>query len=479
VVSMTWVNRRVIVAALAVLTVIAVPVPALAGAKLTCPISSVSLSESSGGSVTDAAGQRLGHSLAFGLRAQVDSGTATVAFRGVTYELSAGSRFFTMCYTPSNLTRGLIPMVALASGRDGTSRVSVSAAADAPGEAGALADRLAGIGRAGARWSLTVIGPPSARYSVSATEAVSAGGPVQAVVPRTDDGHLRHALLYEVRNGHFVFVSSGQHVVTGRGSRLAGGDVSRRVAAPGAASASAAAASTITGTIVAVHQGDFILRTAGSAGGRLNAMISYATRLEAKNYPYVFGGGHVVVGSASEVHGKTGFDCSGVVAAVLAAGGLWPKRASVPGDAGVIQQLAARKLIASGAASGPYQVALFDDPGRDIVMKIGGRLYSTGNGSRGGGGWFDGGTVTIPGVYKQYHVLPSALGERSSDSDALTFSFGPGASQRTIATEVTVGATVQVSYAEADSSTIRAESITSVGGTPLRGASAGGPLGAS
>lgn len=242
----------------------------------------------------------------------------------------------------------------------------------------------------------------------------------------------------------------------------------------GFATASAfAAASTITGTVVAVHRGDFIIRTPGSTGGKLNEFVSYADKLEAKNYHYVYGGGHAKVGVASGSHAK-GFDCSGVVAAVLAAGGLWPKGTSVPGDAGVVQELMKRKLIASGPASGRYQIALFDKPGQDIQMRIGGRFYGTGVGSHGGAGWFDDGVLTFP-RYKQYHVLPSALGERSSDGNSMTFSFGSGASQQAIAAEVTVGAKVQVNYVEGESSTILAESVTNVGGTPFSGATSKAP----
>jgi hypothetical protein len=226
-----------------------------------------------------------------------------------------------------------------------------------------------------------------------------------------------------------------------------------------------AATSTITGTIVAIHPADFIIRTAGSNGGKLNEMVSYADKLEARNYPYVFGGGHAKVGVASGGRAK-GFDCSGVVAAVLAAGGLWPKGSSVPGDAGVVQQLMKDKLVATGPASGPYQIALFDKPGKDIQMKIGGRFFGTGVGSRGGAGWFDNGVLGFPG-YKEYHVLPSVLHEHSSDGNYMTFSFGSGASQRTIADEVTVGAKVQVGYAEAGDSSIRAESVKNVGGKPF------------
>jgi hypothetical protein len=228
-----------------------------------------------------------------------------------------------------------------------------------------------------------------------------------------------------------------------------------------------AATSTITGTIVAVHPADFIIRTSGSNGGKLNEMVSYADKLEAKNYPYVFGGGHAKVGVASGGRAK-GFDCSGVVAAVLEAAGLWPKGSSVPGDAGVVQELVKDRLIATGPASGPYQIALFDKPGKDIQMKIGGRFFGTGVGSRGGAGWFDDGILGFPG-YKEYHVFPSALHEHSSDGNYMTFSFGSGASQETIAQEVTVGAKVQVSYAESGSSSIRAESVKNVGGKPFHG----------
>jgi hypothetical protein len=195
-------------------------------------------------------------------------------------------------------------------------------------------------------------------------------------------------------------------------------------------------------------------------------MVSYADKLEAKNYPYVYGGGHGKVGVASGARAK-GFDCSGVVAAVLAVAGLWPKGSSVPGDAGVVQELAAKKLIARGAPSGPYQVALFDNPGKDIQMKIGGRFFGTGVGSRGGAGWFDQGVLTFP-RYKEYHLLPSALHERSSDGNYLTFSFGSGASQQTIASEVTDGAKVQVSYREGGYASIVASSVKNIGGKPFK-----------
>jgi hypothetical protein len=233
--------------------------------------------------------------------------------------------------------------------------------------------------------------------------------------------------------------------------------------------AAASSAASVTGTIVAVNGANFLVKTAGSSGGGLNEMIAYATKLQAKNCPYVFGGGHGAVGVPSGAKAK-GFDCSAVVAAVLASGGLWPKHTGVPGDAGVIQDLLAKKLIGRGPASGPYQVALFDDPNKDIQMRINGRFFGTGVGSRGGAGWVNQ-PLVFPKAYKEYHVLPSALGERSSDSDLLAFSFGNGAAQQTIASEVTVGAKVQVSFAEAKDSLLVAQTVTNVGGTPFHGAS--------
>ena len=69
---------------------------------------------------------------------------------------------------------------------------------------------------------------------------------------------------------------------------------------PGSAAASAVG-STITGTIVAVHPADFIVRTPGSTGAKLNELVSYADQLEARNYPYVYGGGHGTVGAELQV----------------------------------------------------------------------------------------------------------------------------------------------------------------------------------
>lgn len=68
---------------------------------------------------------------------------------------------------------------------------------------------------------------------------------------------------------------------------------------------------------------------------RLDVMISRASEISNKNYPYSFGGGHPHVGTPSmgtetETGGSlvNGFDCSGSVLAVLAAGGFVPTGSS-------------------------------------------------------------------------------------------------------------------------------------------------------
>src|ERR1700721_2513539 len=93
----------------------------------------------------------------------------------------------------------------------------------------------------------------------------------------------------------------------------------------------------------------------------------------------VDGGGHARAGTPT----NGGFDCSGSVAAVLAAGGLWPKAGAVGSDLGLVQELKSRGLIATGPGSGPDQVTLYDHPGKTIEMSIDGRAYGVGGDSKG------------------------------------------------------------------------------------------------
>jgi hypothetical protein len=173
--------------------------------------------------------------------------------------------------------------------------------------------------------------------------------------------------------------------------------------------------------------------TSGRAAGVIHAMTAAADAITRANYPYVWGGGHARAGAASVgIRGpgyngrRFGFDCSGSVAAVLAAGGLWPAGAGVPGDLGVIQQLLAARLIAPGPGRAPAEVTLYDESGVHIFMNIDGRFFGTsdgaGGGSRKGGpGWLDDGAAdAFTRAFRQYHVLAGALRDHSSDAHRFT-----------------------------------------------------------
>jgi hypothetical protein len=165
---------------------------------------------------------------------------------------------------------------------------------------------------------------------------------------------------------------------------------------------------------------------AGTGGARraqatvFDAILAAAGRIDRSDYPYVFGGGHAQAGVPSRGLASghaAGFDCSGSVAAVLAAGGIWTARSGVPSEAGVIRQLLAKRLIAPGAGSGRPEVTLYDNPGVHIFMSINGRFWGTSDGgdgnlvrSRGGAGWLsDGHPDTANPAFRPYHVLPRVL----------------------------------------------------------------------
>jgi hypothetical protein len=234
------------------------------------------------------------------------------------------------------------------------------------------------------------------------------------------------------------------------------------------AEASLASAATIKGTIIATRTYDFTIRTAGKPNDSLARMVSYATALGAKDYKYVYGGGHAHAG----VPTKGGFDCSGSVAAVLAAGGLWPKAGPVGSDLGLVQELKSRGLIANGPGSGPGQVTLYDHPGKTIEMSIAGRLYGVGGDSKGGPGWVDNSTASKSDL-REYHILPSALHASHTDSYDVTFSYRLTAAQYKISQELTVGAKVSLSYSNAALGMLDLNSIQNIGGKPFRGSATG------
>src|SRR2546421_2637668 len=118
-----------------------------------------------------------------------------------------------------------------------------------------------------------------------------------------------------------------------------------------------------SGTVTDVNGSSFTIQTPGRPTGVINALTAAANNVTRRAFPYVYGGGHAQAGVASigiKGHGyngrRIGFDCSGSVAAVLAAAGLWPAGAGVPNDAGVIAQLLRQGSVARGVGTGPFEV---------------------------------------------------------------------------------------------------------------------------
>jgi hypothetical protein len=242
------------------------------------------------------------------------------------------------------------------------------------------------------------------------------------------------------------------------------------VAAVGLATAgpSLASAATVQGTIVATRTYDFTISTAGKPNDPLAKMISYATNLGTKDYKYVYGGGHAHAGTPT----AGGFDCSGSVAAVLAAGGLWPKGGPVGSDLGLVAELKSHGLIANGPGSGPDQVTLYDHPGKTIEMSIDGRTWGVGGDSKGGPGWVDNSLVSKSDL-REYHILPRALHAGHADSYDVTFSYRLTSAQYKISRELTVGAKVSLSYSNGALGMLELNSIQNIGGKPFRGSSTG------
>jgi hypothetical protein len=236
-----------------------------------------------------------------------------------------------------------------------------------------------------------------------------------------------------------------------------------------AASAQAAQAGQVSGSVTSLQGGQLTIQTPGRAVGVLNALATAATRIENENFPYVWGGGHGEAGVASKgakgpgFNGRRiGYDCSGAVAAVLVAGGLWPEGQSVPSDAGVIEYLLNRKLIAPGAGTGPAEVTLYDDPGVHIFMNIDGRFWGTSDGagggdSKGGPGWLDDGAWDVTNKhFRRYHFIASVLKAKTIAGYSFTFDLGP---QTESLPGLTAGMKVGISYSTSKYGTMVASGV--------------------
>jgi hypothetical protein len=228
----------------------------------------------------------------------------------------------------------------------------------------------------------------------------------------------------------------------------------------------------LVGTIIAIHGASLTVQASGRRIAVIDALTAAANDVTAGDYPYVYGGGHPEAGIPNTgIPGpgyngrRTGFDCSGSVAAVLAGGGLWQSESGVPADNGIIAQLLSEHLIARGPGHGATEVTLYDDPGVHIFMRINGRFFGTSDGyaendaqPRGGAGWLnDGSPDTTRRIYRRYHVLPWLLKRATTYGRTLTFKAGGSAGR------LRVGERVRVSYTQTPAGSMTARAVRDAG----------------
>jgi hypothetical protein len=268
------------------------------------------------------------------------------------------------------------------------------------------------------------------------------------------------------------------HIRPSARARLAACGVVACVAAlPTAAVAARAQAArgTVTGRITYVSPSAVTIQTPGKPTGVIKALTAAANAITARDYPYVWAGGHAHAGEPSigtkgpGYNGRRkGFDCSGSVAAVLAGAGLWQPGSPVPGDAGVIGELRQGHLIAPGAGTAPTEVTLYDDPGVHIFMNVDGRFFGTSDGgggnSKGGPTWLDDGAPNASSRnYKRYHLLPSVLANKTSSGQSFTFQTGTESASEQ---DAELGETVTITYDESRTGSMLLEGLKLPGATP-------------
>lgn len=163
------------------------------------------------------------------------------------------------------------------------------------------------------------------------------------------------------------------------------------------------------------------------AGTVIAAMISEATTINNAKIPYEYGGGRQQIGTPDKGfpggnhvggYGTPGFDCSGVVCAVLNAGGLWPKQ-TLGSDEDIISTLKANQTILPGAGSGEPECTLYDNPGVHIFMRLNGQIFGTSDGGGtptsgggSGGAWLTNGPDTS--TFTKWHIPAAVLGQQAT-----------------------------------------------------------------
>lgn len=202
-----------------------------------------------------------------------------------------------------------------------------------------------------------------------------------------------------------------------------------------------------------------------------NAIVEAANAVNAKNYPYAYGGGHGTLGVASsgtstEDGGPevTGFDCSGAVSAVLGAAQLLSSPDVAADIEGAISQ-----YTSPGVATGDGTVTIFANSGHTF-MKIGNRYWGTSDGNmgnpdqtNGGAGWLPSATggESYLSTFTAVHIKQAVLNQSCKYSLGLTGGGTiPGTSgSGTSASSITNTASAEAFTAELDFPSIQDMSL--------------------
>jgi hypothetical protein len=237
---------------------------------------------------------------------------------------------------------------------------------------------------------------------------------------------------------------------------------------------------TVSGAVAELTGSGLTIQRSGSARGVVTELVAAANSLSVARYPYVWGGGHGQAGNASVgVRGgsgyngkRDGFDCSGAVAAVLVAAGLWQNGDSVPNDANVITTLKAENLILPGVGRGKREVTLYDRPGVHIFMNIDGRFFGTSDGNhkgnrKGGPGWLSGrSTDARSRKFKRWHFRAALLSARNTASLLMSFT---ALGDWELAGELLSGQQISVGYSTSSTGVLQARTVSALNATSVSG----------
>jgi hypothetical protein len=173
--------------------------------------------------------------------------------------------------------------------------------------------------------------------------------------------------------------------------------------------------------------------SAAGSGTVAAAMIAAAATIAnpvSGQFYFEQGGGHLQAGTPDKgvpggIHqngyGQAGYDSTGAVAAVLAAGGLWVGGQSVPSSNHTVDTLLRHGSVVGGSGSGNPEITLYDSTSL-LFMRINGKFWGTSDASghkpdNGSVGWISNG-VPAPKGFRVTHVPQNTLGAPAQSTGA-------------------------------------------------------------